>query len=97
LLSGELDLALDRLDRSLKETNELTEAHPDYSEWQLDLALCHLRLGEFYLKRNAKIKVTEHLRQSLPILERLAAESPDNVKRQRDLDLVRSILLQTAA
>lgn len=96
LLGGDLDLAFERLDRSLTETNELTAAHPDYSEWQLDLALCHLRLGELHLKRQQRGKAMEHFRLAMPVYARLAAESPDNAKRQKDLETITSYLDRSA-
>lgn len=73
---------------------DLTDAHPNYSEWQFDLAMIYLRMGEFYLKTNDKPAALKNFEMSLPIFERLSTESPKNVKRKRDVGTVKSYLAE---
>ncbi|HQU82037.1 MAG TPA: serine/threonine-protein kinase [Pyrinomonadaceae bacterium] len=76
--------------QSFAVTKELTDAHSNYSEWQLDLAMIYQQLGKFYLITNDRSAALKNFEQSLPIFQRLSAESPENANRKRDLEAVKS-------
>lgn len=90
LQKGELKKASEIYRQSFAVTKELTDAHSDYSEWQLDLAMIYRQLGNFYLMTNDKSAALKNFEQSLPIFQRLSAESPENTNRKRDLESVKS-------
>ncbi|CAN5852438.1 hypothetical protein BH20ACI4_BH20ACI4_15730 [soil metagenome] len=96
LQKGELKKTSEIYRQSFAITKELTDAYSNYSEWQLDMAMIYLRIGEFYLKTNDKSAALKNFEQSLPIFERLSAESPENIKRKRDLEKIKSQLAKLA-
>jgi serine/threonine protein kinase len=94
LQKGNFQTARRLSEESLTAYRELIAADANNSEWQLDLALCYLQTGEFYLKMTDKTNALANFEKSLPIFEKLAANSPENIKRQRDLETIKSHLAQ---
>lgn len=90
LQKGDLKKASEIYRQSFAVTKELTDSHSDYSEWQLDLAMIYQQLGKFYLMTNDKSAALKNFEQSLPIFQRLSAESPENMNRKRDLESVKA-------
>lgn len=84
--------ALDNYQRSFSAIKELTDADPNQTDWLLDLGMCYLRLGEFYLRSGQPDTASVHFKNSLPIFEKLSTATPENIKRVRDLETVRSYI-----
>ena len=89
---NELKKAFDKYELSLTTMKELTGADPNQTDWQVDLAMSYLRLGEFYLKTKQPETAIANFNYSLPIFEQLAIRSPENLKRSQDLEKGRAYL-----
>jgi serine/threonine protein kinase len=89
---GDLKKALEIYGQAFVVFKELAAADPNNSEWQLDLAMYYLRMGEYYLKTKDKANALANFEQALPLFEKLSENSPENVKRKRDLATLTSYL-----
>jgi len=89
---GDLKKALEIYSQAFAVFKELAAADPNNSEWQLDLAMYYLRMGEYYLKTKDKANALANFEQALPFFETLSENSPENVKRKRDLATLTSYL-----
>ena len=89
---GKTDAALENYEISLAAFENLIVKDPNNTEWQYDAAVCRLRIGEVFLKKKDVAKASGNFKAALPILEKLVAQSPENVNRQRDLNQVKKHL-----
>lgn len=86
---GEPAKALQIFRETLKEFEDLTQKDPNNTEWQHDLATCHLRIGEILSENRDRISAVSHLEKANSLLEKLSAASPDSVRIKTDLEAVR--------
>ena len=77
---------------SLEIIKELTAADANNTEWQHDLAVIHLRLGEIAFSHSDRMTALQNLETAKPIFEKLSAQSPDHAKRRADLENCKNLL-----
>jgi tetratricopeptide (TPR) repeat protein len=85
---GDIKKAFETFNESLAASAELTAADPNNTEWQYDSAVCHLRIGELFLKQNDKKQALLNFESALPTLEKLQSGSPENFRQKKDLEIV---------
>lgn len=65
----------------------LAAADPSNTDWQRDLSLSHVKVGDVLLAQGKRDEALDAYRASLDIRDRLAAANPDNAVRQRGLSV----------
>ena len=89
LQKGNKKRSLEIYQQSLVVAKEIIAVDSNNSEWQHDLAICNLRIGEVLSKTDDKSQAALYFEKALPILEKLSAGSPENVRIYRDLEAAR--------
>ncbi len=89
--TGDRQNALEKYQSSLETMKELTAADPSNSEWQYDLALCYLKIGELQ-KSFKNSDFIQNLQIAQSLLEICSRHSPENIKIRRDLAAVEYLL-----
>ncbi|HZH34943.1 MAG TPA: protein kinase [Pyrinomonadaceae bacterium] len=82
--------ALRLYEQALAGFRELTSVDPNNDEWQHDLAVCALKMGEALMKKGDYVAARENIENSTRILENLVARSPAYARRKRDLESARN-------
>ena len=88
LALGFTDRALRRYQRLVDQHASLAAAEPDRADYQHDLSVSYLKVGDLYRALGQGEQARQAYRQSLAIRERLAAAEPDRADYQRDVALV---------
>ncbi len=65
----------------------LAAADPSNTDWQRDLSVSHIKVGDVLLVQGKRDEALDAYRASLDIRDRLAAARPDNAVRQRGLSV----------
>ena len=82
--AGQLDLALEPLERSRKLLEELVVGYSDVPAYRRDLARACATQGVYYLKANLPARALEPLQKAERLLQEVAKQSPDeSLKRDQ--------------
>jgi hypothetical protein len=76
-------------EKSLPELSEIAASDPENTDYRHDAAICYLRSGEIYLRKNQRSLAVSNFSAAFPILQKLVASSPDYAVRRSDLETVK--------
>jgi tetratricopeptide (TPR) repeat protein len=82
---GDSAKAREAYDKARSIIERLAADKPGNLQWQDDLAVSHVNIGDMLATQGNQAKALEEYREALNIRERLAAQKPDNAKWQQKL------------
>lgn len=84
---GSMSSALATYREAERQSRLLILGDPDSAEWQHDLWLCHLRLGDLAVNQGNLTSATEACTAAMEIAKALVLLEPEDMERQRDLSI----------
>jgi len=95
LAGGDRSNALKNYQSSLATAKQLNQQDPLNVEWQQDLGMSFMRIGEYYLKFGDRVLARSHFAAAQTLFEALLRDSPTNRNRKKDLEKINR-LIETA-
>jgi len=95
ILSGEEQRGEALLIKTIADYETLIGNEPNNSNWQNEVAVCKMKLGERMLRTGRFALARSEFQTASEIFERLSAGSPENMRLRRDADITLSNLSKT--